>query len=68
MDHRPGFTGQITRAAARHPWRTLGLWVVLLVAAFGASNTMDLASDPATAGTEATKAEAQKADRRGTIG
>jgi RND superfamily putative drug exporter len=56
MDHRPGFTGQITRAAARHPWRTLGLWVVLLVAAFGASNTMDLASNTATAGTEATKA------------
>ena len=56
MDHRPGFTGQITRAAARHPWRTLGLWVVLLVAAFGASNAMDLSSETATAGTEATKA------------
>ncbi len=56
MDHRPGFTGQITRAAARHPWRTLGLWVVLLGAAFGASNAMDLSSETATAGTEATKA------------
>ncbi len=56
MDHRPGFTGQITRAAARHPWRTLGLWLVLLVAAFGASSTMDLASVTATVGTEATKA------------
>jgi RND superfamily putative drug exporter len=56
MDHRPGFTGRITRAAARHPWRTLGLWVVLLVAAYGASNAMDLASNTATAGTEATKA------------
>ena len=56
IDHRPGFTGQITRAAARHPWRTLGLWVVLLVAAFGASNAMDLSSETATAGTEATKA------------
>jgi len=56
MDHRPGFTGQITRAAARHPWRTLGLWVVLLVAAFGASSTMDLSGETATGGTEATKA------------
>ena len=63
MDHRPGFTGQITRAAARHPWRTLGLWVVLLVAAYGASTTMDLAGDPATVGTEATKAEDLIADR-----
>ncbi len=56
MDHRPGFTGWITRAAARHPWRTLGLWVVLLVAAYGASKTMDLVAEPATVGTEATKA------------
>jgi len=56
MDHRPGFTGRITGAAARHPWRTLGLWVVLLVAAFGASNAMDLSGETATPGTEATKA------------
>ena len=57
MDHRPGFTGKITRAAARHPWRTLGLWVVLLVAAFAASSAMDLTSNTSTAGTEASKAE-----------
>ena len=56
MDRRIGFTGKITRAAARHPWRTLGLWLALLVAAFGASTTMDLASSTDTAGTEATKA------------
>ena len=56
MGRRLGFTGQITRAAARHPWRTLGLWVVLLVAAFGASTTMDLAANTQTAGTEASKA------------
>ncbi len=56
MDHRIGFTGHITRAAARHPWITLGLWVVLLVAAFGASTTMNLATSTDTAGTEATKA------------
>jgi len=56
LNRRIGFTGQITRAAARHPWRTLGLWLVLLVAAFGSCNTMDLASSTDTAGTEATKA------------
>jgi RND superfamily putative drug exporter len=56
MEHRPGFTGWITRAAARHPWRTLGLWVVLMVAAFGASGTMNVSSNTETAGTEATTA------------
>jgi len=56
MDHRPGFTGRITGTAARHPWRTLGLWVVLVVAAFAASSVMDLSGETATAGTEATKA------------
>jgi len=56
MEHRPGFTGWITRAAARHPWRTLGLWVVLVVAAFGASGTMNVSSNTETAGTEATTA------------
>jgi RND superfamily putative drug exporter len=57
LDHRPGFTGRITRAAARHPWRTLALWVVLVAAAFAVSGQMDLSGDTATAGTEATKAE-----------
>ena len=57
MNHRPGFTGQLARAAARHPWRVFGLWIVLLAAAFGASGTMSMAANPATAGTEATKAK-----------
>src|SRR3990172_6381063 len=57
MEHRPGFTGWITRAAARHPWRTLGLWVLLVVAAFGASGAMNISSETATAGTEATRAK-----------
>jgi RND superfamily putative drug exporter len=56
VDHRPGFTGRITGAAARHPWRILALWVLLVVAAFAASGTMDLSGETATAGTEATKA------------
>jgi len=57
MDRQSGFTGRISRTAALHPWRTLGLWVLLVVAAFGASNAMNVSSDTATAGTEATKAE-----------
>ena len=56
MEHRPGFTGRITRAAARHPWRTLGLWVVLVAAAFAVSSAMAFSPETATAGTEATKA------------
>jgi RND superfamily putative drug exporter len=27
----------LARASSRHPWRTIGIWVVVLVAAFGAS-------------------------------
>jgi RND superfamily putative drug exporter len=57
MEHRPGFTGNLTRAAARHPWRTFGLWLLLLACAFGASSTMNLTASPSTAGTEATQAQ-----------
>ena len=58
MKHRLGFTGRISSAAARHPWRTLGFWMVLLVSAFLVSGTMNLTSNPETRGTEATKAAA----------
>jgi len=57
MDHHSGFTGRVSRAAALHPWRTLGAWAVLLVVAFGASGMMNASSDTATAGTEATTAK-----------
>jgi RND superfamily putative drug exporter len=53
---RPGLTGRIARAAARHPWRVIGLWALLIVAAFGASSTMNMAPSTETAGTEATTA------------
>ena len=67
MEHRLGFTGWVTRAAARHPWRTLGLWVLLVVAAFGASGAMNVSSEAATAGTEATTAKNLiKEDRKST--
>jgi RND superfamily putative drug exporter len=32
--HVSGFTGRTARATARHPWRTVGVWVVALAAAF----------------------------------
>jgi RND superfamily putative drug exporter len=56
MNHRLGFTGEITRAAARHPWRVLGLWALLIVAAYFAAATMSLKANPSTTGTEATEA------------
>ena len=57
MNHRLGFTGRIARAAARHPWRVLGLWVALLAVAYFAAGAMNLTASPDTAGTEATKAK-----------
>ncbi len=51
------FTGRIARSAAQHPWRVLGLWAVLLVVAYFAAGTMNLAVSPGTAGTEATRAK-----------
>lgn len=33
MNHRLGFTGRMARPAARHLWRVLGLWVMLLAVA-----------------------------------
>jgi len=63
VQHRPGITGTVTRAAARHPWRVLGLWAALLVVAYFAAGTMKLSMNGDTAGTEATKA-AQLIERR----
>ncbi|KAA0240710.1 MMPL family transporter [bacterium] len=50
------FTGRASRAAARHPWRTFGLWVALLALAYLAAGTMSLTASPGTAGTESTRA------------
>ena len=57
MRHQLPFTGRIARTATRHPWRVLGLWVVLLAVAYFAAGTMSFAASPSTAGTEATKAK-----------
>ena len=63
MNHHLPFTGRIARAAARHPWRVLGLWVVLLAAAYFAAGTMSLTANPGTAGTES-KTAADLIDQR----
>jgi RND superfamily putative drug exporter len=57
MEHRLGFTGTIAKAAARHPWRTLGLWLAVVVVAYFAAGAMQLSATPDTVGTEATKAQ-----------
>ncbi len=54
---RMPLTGRLAGAAARHPWRVLGLWVVLLALAYFAAGTMHLTASPSTAGTEATRAK-----------
>jgi RND superfamily putative drug exporter len=56
VSRRLPLTGRIAGGASKHPWRVLGLWVVLLAAAYLAAGTMNLAASPGTAGTEATKA------------
>ena len=61
--HRLGFTGRMARAAARHPWKVLGLWAVLLVTAYFAAGMMKLDASPSTAGTESTRAQ-QLIDKR----
>jgi uncharacterized membrane protein YdfJ with MMPL/SSD domain len=47
----------MARAAARHPWRVLGLWAVLLAVAYFAAGAMNLTASPGTAGTDATRAK-----------
>jgi RND superfamily putative drug exporter len=56
LRHRLPFTGRLARASARHPWRVLGLWVVLVAVAYFAAGTMNLTAASGSAGTEATKA------------
>lgn len=63
MSHRPPFTGRLARAAARHPWRVLGLWVVLVAVAYFAAGAMSLTANPGTAGTES-KTAADLIDQR----
>ena len=57
VEHNPGFTGRITRAAAKHPWRVLGAWALLVAVAFAVSGAMNASSNTETAGTEATEAK-----------
>ena len=54
---QPGFTGRVTRIAALHPWRTLGLWAVIVALAFGASGAMKASTNMDSGGTESAKAQ-----------
>ncbi|HQW50898.1 MAG TPA: MMPL family transporter, partial [Tepidiformaceae bacterium] len=51
------FSGRLARAAALHPWRTLGLWVAIIALAYLSAGTMTLSASPGTAGTDATRAD-----------
>ena len=51
------FSGRLARAAALHPWRTLGLWVAIIALAYLSAGTMKLSASPGTAGTDATRAD-----------
>ncbi len=58
--HSAGFTGRLARVSATHPWRTVGVWVVLLAVAFVlAGNLGDVLTDEGvlTVATEAEIAE-----------
>jgi RND superfamily putative drug exporter len=39
--HQTGFTGRVAGSAARHPWRTMTVWVVVLAAAFLLAGRLD---------------------------
>ena len=46
MNKKLGFTGRAAAASVRHPWRTLGMWVVLLAVAFVAAGRLgDVVTD-----------------------
>ncbi len=38
---KTGFTGRIAGASARHPWRTMVIWVLAVVAAFALAGNLD---------------------------
>lgn len=38
---RTGFTGRLARTAALHPWRTIGVWVVVMAAAVMLAGRLD---------------------------
>jgi RND superfamily putative drug exporter len=39
--HQSGFTGKLARASARHPWRTITVWLVVIAVAFMLAGSLD---------------------------
>ena len=53
-----GFTGRVAGFAARHPWPTLGVWVLVLVGAFMLSGSLNVTGEDGVETTDARRASA----------
>ena len=51
-------TESLARASARHPWRTVGIWIVVVVLSFGAVATL-LGVSSVADGTSVAETEAE---------
>ena len=57
-DASAGFTGRVAGFAARHPWPTLGVWLLVLVGAFMLSGSLNVTSVDGVETTDARRASA----------
>ena len=48
---------RLARRSANHPWLTIGIWVLVIVAAFGAASQLSFDESSTISGTESAKAE-----------
>ena len=57
-DASAGFTGRVAGFAARHPWPTLGVWLLVLVGAFMLSGSLNVTDEDGVETTDARRASA----------
>ena len=57
-DASAGFTGRVAGFAARHPWPTLGVWLLVLVGAFMLSGSLNVTGVDGVETTDARRASA----------
>ena len=57
-DASAGFTGRLAGFAARHPWPTLGVWLLVLVGAFMLSGSLNVTGEDGVETTDARRASA----------
>ena len=57
-DASAGFTGRMAGFAARHPWPTLGVWLLVLVGAFMLSGSLNVTGEDGVETTDARRASA----------